>query len=61
MQMTGHKTRAVFERYNIVSEGDLDMAARQLDKIAAVTNTVTNGDSGQSSELLSPLESTMRP
>ena len=61
MQMTGHKTRAVFERYNIVSEGDLDMAARQLDKIAAVTYSVTNGDFGQSSELRSPLESTARP
>jgi integrase len=32
MTMTGHKTRAVFERYNIVSEGDLDMAARKLDE-----------------------------
>ena len=32
MQMTGHKTRSVFDRYNIVSEGDLVEAARRLDK-----------------------------
>lgn len=31
MQLTGHKTRAVFERYNIVSPGDLREAARRLD------------------------------
>ena len=31
MQMTGHKTRSVFERYNIVSPGDLRDAARRLD------------------------------
>jgi integrase len=31
MQMTGHKTRSVFERYNIVSAGDLREAARRLD------------------------------
>ena len=30
MQLTGHKTRSVFERYHIVSEGDLREAARKL-------------------------------
>jgi integrase len=31
MQMTGHKTRSVFDRYHIVSPGDLRDAARKLD------------------------------
>ena len=34
MQMTRHKTRAVFERYNIVSPGDLQDAAQRLDTFA---------------------------
>jgi integrase len=36
MQMTGHKTRSVFERYNIVSECDLVEAARKLNAIQPV-------------------------
>jgi hypothetical protein len=31
--MTGHKTRSVFERYNIVSECDLIDAAKKLNVI----------------------------
>lgn len=35
MQLTGHKTRAVFERYKIVSPSDLRDAAQRLDTYAA--------------------------
>ena len=35
MQMTGHKTRAIFERYNIVSQGDLRDAAQRLDRFGS--------------------------
>jgi hypothetical protein len=31
--MTGHRTRSVFERYNIVSECDLVEAARKLNAL----------------------------
>ena len=35
MQMTGHKTRALFERYNITSPNDLREAAQRLDAYAS--------------------------
>lgn len=35
MTLTGHKTRSVFERYNIVSQTDLMDAAKRLDEAAS--------------------------
>jgi integrase len=40
MRMTGHRTRSVFERYNIVSPGDLLEAARKLDAAKNATSSL---------------------
>nr|MBA2305890.1 hypothetical protein [Acidobacteriota bacterium] len=37
MKMSGHRTRSVFDRYDITSKGDMDDAARKLDRAAGVT------------------------
>jgi integrase len=39
MKMTGHLTDSVFQRYDIVSEGDLRDAARRLDTASGMRST----------------------
>jgi hypothetical protein len=54
MQLTGHLTRSVFDRYNIVSESDLVTAAARLD--AFFTQQGQKRDSG-SGMAVAPIES----
>jgi hypothetical protein len=46
MTITGHKTRAVFDRYHIVSPGDLEAAARKLAGIVSGIATLQQVDAG---------------
>jgi len=41
MKVTGHKTRAVFDRYHIVSPGDLQDVARKLSGTFSGTSGVS--------------------
>jgi len=46
MKMTGHRTRSVFSRYDIVSEGDLRDAARRLDLAAGTISGTIARETG---------------
>jgi len=50
MAITGHKTRSVFERYNIVSDGDLKDAVQKLER-ALTSQTTTLPDTLSSKSL----------
>jgi integrase len=56
MEIAGHKTRAIFDRYHIVSDGDLREAARRLDeamKSQTTTGTTTQGtETGEQPEII---------
>jgi hypothetical protein len=50
MQIAGHKTRDVFDRYDLVSEGDLNEAAQKLSQqLSAQTVTVAGSETATTS------------
>jgi integrase len=47
MEISGHKTRSVFDRYNIVSERDLHEAARKVSGYISEAEKSREGDNGR--------------
>jgi len=44
MEISGHKTRSVFDRYNIVSERELHEAARKVSTFISEAEKLHDGD-----------------
>jgi integrase len=47
MRMTGHKTRSVFERYNVTSGADLKEAAKKLNQFSKILTGMNPGMNSQ--------------
>jgi integrase len=60
MAISGHKTRAVFDRYNIVAERDLHEAARRLEAYLADANEPNSGETSPDKSDGLPTKSTKR-
>jgi hypothetical protein len=54
MMMTGHKTRSVFERYNIVSTSNADQAAKRLDEITGTVTDTVNPNASNTAVAINP-------
>jgi len=55
MAIMGHKTRAMYDRYNIVDEGDISTALTQAETYRArrVYNRATSGEAQEKQEVVS--------
>ena len=57
MQIAGHKTRAIFDRYHIVSDGDLQKVVKRLDSARLSQTNDKDNNNPPSNESRKPANS----